>query len=53
MATALIVLGPVSGLAFIEKQPDVAAVIASGERIMALKRSNVYALPIEAEPKAR
>jgi thiamine biosynthesis lipoprotein len=53
MATALNVLGPVSGLAFIEKQPDVAAVIASSERILAVKQSNVYQLPVAAEPIAR
>jgi thiamine biosynthesis lipoprotein len=53
MATALNVLGPVSGLAFIEKQPDVAAVIATGEKIVAVKQSNVYQLPVAAEPTAR
>jgi thiamine biosynthesis lipoprotein ApbE len=53
MATALNVLGPVIGIAFIEKQPGVAAVIASGERILALRQSNAYRLPVPAEPMAR
>jgi thiamine biosynthesis lipoprotein len=53
MATALNVLGPVSGLAFIEKQPDAAAVIAGGEKILAVRQSNAYHLPVAAEPMAR
>jgi thiamine biosynthesis lipoprotein ApbE/formylglycine-generating enzyme required for sulfatase activity len=34
MATAINVLGPERGLAFIEKQPGVAAVIACGEKVL-------------------
>jgi thiamine biosynthesis lipoprotein len=53
MATALNVLGPERGLAFIEKQPRVAAVIASGRGILAVKQSKVYSLPVPAEAAAR
>ena len=53
MATALNVLGPKRGLAFIGKQPGVAAVMASGGRVLAVKQSSVYVLPVPAEAAAR
>jgi thiamine biosynthesis lipoprotein len=52
MATALNVLGPERGLAFVEKQPGVAAIVAAGRRILAVRQSNVYTLPVPAEPMA-
>jgi len=52
MATALNVLGPERGLAFVEKQPGVAALIAAGKIILAVRQSNVYTLPVPADPIA-
>jgi thiamine biosynthesis lipoprotein len=53
MATAINVLGPEHGLLFIEKQPAVAAVIASGHKILVVKQSNIYSLPVQPEPAPR
>ncbi len=52
MATALNVLGPKRGLAFIQKQPGTAAVMASGGEILAAKQSSVYHLPVPPEAAA-
>jgi thiamine biosynthesis lipoprotein len=49
MATAINVLGPERGSMFLAKQPEVAAVIATREKILALKRSNSYPLPVPPE----
>ncbi len=53
MATAVNVLGAERGLAFLDKQTGVAAVIARGEKILAVKRPDGYLLPVAPDATAR